>query len=92
MHLKKLIVWCGFWIQFPSVQLITPLVNGEHYSSMIAKFFWFDLDDVDTNDMWFYQDNITSHKAHIMNILHKWFEGMCILCGDDVNWIVVVVV
>jgi len=55
---------------------------------MISNFLWPKMDDMDTDNMWFQQDGVTScHTPHAtMNILHERFEGMVISRGGDVNW------
>lgn len=94
MHPEKVTVWYGFWadgvigsyfFENNVGQAIT--VNGERYISMITNFFWPELGNLDTNDIWFQQDGATCHTAHAtLDILHEQFEGMVISRGGDVNW------
>lgn len=94
MHPEKVTVWCGFWaggvigpyfFENDIGKAIT--VTGERYRSMITNFLWPELDDMDTNNMWFQQDGATCHTAEdTLDILHNRFEGMVISRRGDVNW------
>ena len=54
---------------------------------MTTDFFWPKLNDMDVNDMWFQQDDVTCHTADAtMHILDGRFEGMVISRRGDVNW------
>lgn len=96
MPLEKVTGWCGFGLVALSVHisLRTTLpvaeamtINGERYRWMITNFFWPELDDMGTNDMWFEQDGATCHTAYVtLDILHEQFEGVVISRKGDVNW------
>jgi len=91
---EKVTVCCGFWSGgiigpyfFQNEAGIAITVNGERYRSMIRNFLWLKMDDMDTDNMWFQQDDATCHTPHAtMNILHERFEGMVISRDGDVNW------
>jgi len=94
MHPEKVTVWCGFWSGgigpyfFQNEAGVAIIINGERYRSMISNFLWpDDMDDMDTDNMWFQQDGATCHTPHAtMDILHERFESMVISRGGDVNW------
>jgi len=74
----------NIYIYILSVAII---VNGECYRSMISNVLCPKMDDMDTDNMWFQQDNPTCHTPHaMMDILHERFEGMVISRDGEVNW------
>lgn len=71
MYFEKVTVWCGFWIggvfgsyfvQNDVAKVIT--VNSKGCRSIIINFIGPKLNDLNTNDIWFQQNNTTYYKAH----------------------------
>ena len=94
LHPQRVTVWCGLW----SGGVIGPYffendagaaitVNGTRYRNMITTFLWAELEDIDTEDMWFQQDEATCHTAReTLQLLHVKFPDRVISRFGDVNW------
>ena len=77
LHLEKNPVWYGlcaggvigpYFLRDYQNWHVT--VNGNRCRSMITEYFWLQLDDMDLENMWFQQDDATSHTANItINLL-----------------------
>ena len=52
------------------------IVNSACYRDMIIQFFILKSQDMDMNDMWFQQDDITCHTLRkTVQLLHELFPG-----------------
>ena len=94
LHSKKITAWCGLWVG----GVIEPYffrddhgrhvtVNGNRYRSMITEYFWPQLDDMDLEDMYFQQDDATSHTANVtINLLETKFGQRVISRNSPDGW------
>ena len=82
MHHKKDTVWCAFYYVigpyfFENKVDKAITVNGE---SMINNFFWFELNDLSTNTMWFQPDGFPCLTPYVtLGFLHERFESILLL-------------
>ncbi|KYQ50666.1 hypothetical protein ALC60_06473 [Trachymyrmex zeteki] len=54
---------------------------------MLANFLFTEIEDDDTDDIWFQQDGATSHTANVtIDLLRGVFENRIISRNADVNW------
>ena len=94
LHPPKVTVWCALWSGgvigpyfFENDDGETVTVNGERYGRMLTDFFWPQIEDMGTDDMWFQQDGGTCHTTRPnMAILRTKFEGRIISRFGDANW------
>lgn len=94
LHSEKLTVWCGLWaggiigpyfFQNENGEAVT--VNGAEYTSMIRNFLLPKLDGMNIGDMWFQQDDATSHTSgETRELLQEKFPGRVISQFADVEW------
>ncbi|KAK0166333.1 hypothetical protein PV328_004759 [Microctonus aethiopoides] len=94
MHSQRVTVWCGFWsggiigpffFENASGQAIT--VDGARYHDMIIHYFIPKLQNINTDDMWFQQDDAICHTAReTIQLLHGSFPGRVISRFGDRNW------
>lgn len=94
MYPGKLTVWCGLWsggiigpFFFKNDAGNTVTVNGVRYRAMINDFVFPEIDDIDTDDIWFQQDGATCHTAkETINLLKEKFGESIISRNGPVNW------
>ena len=61
--------------------------HGSRYRLMISEYFSPQLDDMYLEDMWFHQDDATSHTANVTsNLLETKFGGRVISRNVPVGW------
>ena len=81
----------GCYLQFSSYYFENDIgqaiiINGEHHRSMNTNWFWPEMHDQDTNDMWFQQDGAMCYTAHAtMNILNQQLKSVVISRRNYVN-------
>ena len=62
-------------------------MNENRHRSMITEYFWPQLDDMHLEDMWFQQDDATSHTANVtINLLKTRFAERVISRNGPVGW------
>ena len=62
-------------------------MNGLRYQSMINKFLWSELEDMDVDDVYLQQDSATCHTSgEIIGLLREKFPGRVISRNGDYNW------
>ena len=94
LYPHRVTVWCGFW----SARIIEPsffeneagaavLLNGLCNQTMINKFLWPELEDMDVDDVYLQQDGATCHTSgKTIGLLRKKFPGGVISRNGDYNW------
>lgn len=86
LHPPKVTVWCALWSGgiigpyfFENDEGQTVTVKGDRYGRMLTEFFWPQIEDMDTDNMWFQQDGATCRTTRPnMAILRTKFEGRII--------------
>lgn len=94
LHPTRVTVWCGLWAGgvigpyfFENDRGEAVTVNGICYRNMITEFLWPIIDDMDTEDMWFQQDDATCHTSNeTLELIHEKFPDRLISRFGDVNW------
>ena len=61
-------------------------VNGERYCAMLEDYLWPELNELDINDMWFQQDDATSHTARVTIDLLKGKFGFYFYGAISSHW------
>ena len=81
-------VWWHHWSIFLQNDAgATVTVNGIRYRAMINQFLFPEIDDIDTDDIWFQQDGATCHTANeTINLLKEKFGESIISRNGPVNW------
>ncbi|GFU74189.1 uncharacterized protein TNCV_2901631 [Trichonephila clavipes] len=72
--------------QFLNVGIVTLLLNGDWYRSMITNFFISELNNHDVQELWFQQDGATCHTARAtIDLLKDMFGDRLISRFGPVN-------
>ena len=62
-------------------------MNGLRYRTMINKFLWPELEDMDVDDVYFQQDCATCYTSgKIIGLLREKFPGRVIFRNGDYKW------
>ena len=87
-------VWYGFWAGgiirpyfFLNEAGAAVSVNGSRYRTMINKFLWLELEDMDVDNVYLQQDGATSHTSgENIGLLREKFPGRVISRNGNYNW------
>lgn len=94
LHPVKVTVWCGITSSriigpyfFEDVDGNTVTVNGNRYRQMLQEYFFPEVEDMNTENIWFQQDGATAHTAReTMDMLRMNFPQRVISRFGDVPW------
>lgn len=94
LHPVKVTAWCGIASSriigpyfFEDVDGNTVTLNGNRYRQMLQEYFFHEVEDMNTENIWFQQDGATAHTAReTMDMLRMNFPQRVISRFDDVPW------
>ena len=94
LHPLKVTVWCGVTSSriigpyfFEDSDGNTETVNGNRYRQMLQKYLFHEMEDMNTENIWFQQDGATAHTAReTMDMLRTHFPNRVISRFGDVSW------
>ena len=94
LHPLKVTVWCGVTSSriigpyfFEDSDGNTETVNGNRYRQMLQEYLFHEMEDMNTENIWFQQDGATAHTAReTMDMLRTHFPNRVISRFGDVPW------